>query len=481
MGSRNDTQHHALSGTHPVAPGDVLDGRFRVERVLGAGGMGVVVCATHLQLREPVAIKLLSPDAAEDDEARGRFLREARACARLRNEHVTRIMDFGVSEDGSPILVMEYLEGEDLGQILARKGPFPAEDMVEYLLQACEALAEAHARGLVHRDLKPSNLFLATGPDGAPLLKVLDFGIATCHGDGPDDSILRSKLTGANALLGSPAYMSPEQLCSKDPCPRTDIWALGVLTYECLTGEPPFARDSIVQLFTAILNSEPSPLREKRAEVPPALDRLCLWCLEKDREDRCPDVVTFAQRLAEVSPSDERSIQVERIRRLASPRARDGTVELSSDSEGLAGTTVTAWKRTRRHVTGTRRRSYAAALAGASVLALVGTVALSHHLDGSDTAVPATGTASSVHVPRASEPAPGLAAADAPSAERPTSSATARGSAPTPKPTASVSDRTQPLRSHRPPRVSAPPTSSASPKASKEPRTILDHWEPLQR
>src|SRR5262249_17959342 len=178
-----------------------------VDRILGVGGMGVVVAATHLQLGQPVALKFMLAEALAQPEAAERFLREARAAVRLRSQHVARILDVGTLETGAPYIVMELLEGMDLAQLLERR-PLPPQAAVDYVLQACEAIAEAHANGIVHRDLKPANLFLARTPTGAPLVKVLDFGIAKAH-----DPQLAS-VTQTSAVFGSPAYMSPEQLRS---------------------------------------------------------------------------------------------------------------------------------------------------------------------------------------------------------------------------------------------------------------------------
>ncbi|HEY8076547.1 MAG TPA: serine/threonine-protein kinase, partial [Labilithrix sp.] len=161
-----------------VRPGDVLAGKYRVERVLGQGGMGYVVAALHLQLDQLVAIKLLRHGALDEGEATGRFVREAKAAGKLRNEHIARVYDVGELESGEPYMVMEYLEGTDLSKLAKQRGRLPVGEATEYLLQACEALAEAHSFGFVHRDIKLANLFITTGPAGGPLVKVLDFGIS---------------------------------------------------------------------------------------------------------------------------------------------------------------------------------------------------------------------------------------------------------------------------------------------------------------
>src|SRR6266545_1957947 len=189
----------------PVKPGDTLAGRYRVERVIGMGGMGVVVAARHLELHHLVAIKFLLPDVLENQDAVGRFTREARAAVRIQNDHVARVTDVGTLDNGAPYMVMEYLDGADLEQFARTRGPLSIEDCTDFVLQACEAIAEAHGLGIVHRDLKPANLFLVQRPDGSRIIKVLDFGISKVTGAG-------NSVAPTTAMLGSPPYMSPEQL-----------------------------------------------------------------------------------------------------------------------------------------------------------------------------------------------------------------------------------------------------------------------------
>ncbi len=185
------------------APGTLLAGKYRVDRVLGQGGMGVVVAATHVYLGQRVALKFLLPQFLDNQTTVERFLREARASAALRGEHVCRVSDVGTLETGSPYIVMELLDGSDLATILTSHGPVPVELASHYVLQACVGLAEAHGLGIVHRDLKPANLFVTRRPDGTPLVKVLDFGIAKAQHDGSFD------LTQTATVMGSPGYMSP--------------------------------------------------------------------------------------------------------------------------------------------------------------------------------------------------------------------------------------------------------------------------------
>jgi serine/threonine-protein kinase len=276
----------------PVGPGDVLLGKYRVEHVLGKGGMGVVVGARHLELGELFAIKFLLPHMLGQSEVLERFLREARAAARLRSEHVARVHDFGRMENGAPYMVMEYLEGSDLKAILRRQGPLPIEDAVTYVLQACDATAEAHALGLVHRDLKPANLFLIHRPNGSPCVKVLDFGIS--KRTGPD--VL--DLTATGAMLGSPLYMSPEQMArTKSVDARSDIWAMGVVLYELVVGQTPFRAQSITEVVSLVLMEEPMPPSQLRPDLPPALEAAILRCLRKRPEERFQSIAEFVSAL----------------------------------------------------------------------------------------------------------------------------------------------------------------------------------------
>jgi serine/threonine-protein kinase len=266
----------------PVKPGEVLAGKYKVEKILGAGAMGVVVAARHLDLQQLVALKFMLPSALPDQAAGDRFLREAQAAGRLRGEHVARVMDFGRLEGGAPYIVMEFLEGEDLDQILDRMGPLPIEIAAAYIAQACEGMAEAHAQGIVHRDLKPQNLFLTKRPDGSPLIKILDFGISKLNGD-----VSSVTATQSTAVMGSPAYMSPEQARSaKKVDARGDIYSLGAILYQLSSGFLPFTAESVAGMLVAIVSEPPIPLREVLPGVAPEFEAIVLNCLEKDREKR---------------------------------------------------------------------------------------------------------------------------------------------------------------------------------------------------
>ncbi|HWZ92817.1 MAG TPA: protein kinase [Polyangiaceae bacterium] len=297
----------------PVREGDILAAKYRVDRILGAGGMGVVVAATHLQLGQRVALKFLVSNGM-DDQAGARFLREARAVVRLRSEHVVRVLDTGTLESGLPYIVMELLEGRDLAQESSARGPVPVVEAVDWVLQACEGIAEAHSVGIVHRDLKPANLFLTRRADHSPLIKVLDFGIAKVLDmqRSPDYA-----LTKTATLMGSPHYMSPEQIRNaKSVDQRADIWALGIVLYELLCGSAPFSATTAPALLAQIVADPPRPLRPQRPDVPRGLEAVIGRCLEKDPARRFASVSEFSRELARFGSDDGRASS-ERVARIS--------------------------------------------------------------------------------------------------------------------------------------------------------------------
>ena len=296
--------------TGPVT-GEILADKYRIERVLGQGGMGAVVAAHHVALDQRVAIKYLLPDALRSPEIVERFAREARAAAKIRSEHVARVIDVGRFTDGAPYIVMEYLEGLDLAQVLVKHGPLAVEDTVRHVLEASEALAEAHTAKIVHRDLKPSNLFLANRPDKRAIVKVLDFGISKVVGASPADA-----LTKTSGLLGTAYYMSPEQLTTpKGVDHRADIWALGVILHELLSGLAPFRGETFGEVCGGILQNDPESLSALRPEIPPGLVAVIARCLAKKPEARYASVGALAGALEPyAAPVDRHSVDV--IRRV---------------------------------------------------------------------------------------------------------------------------------------------------------------------
>jgi eukaryotic-like serine/threonine-protein kinase len=303
--------------------GEVLAGKYRVEKVIGQGGMGLVLLAEHLVLNQKVAIKLLHESGLGHTAVVGRFMREARAAVRLRSEHVARVIDVGALDDGRPFIVMEYLEGQDLGDVIDKGPRIPIVSAIDYVLQACEAIAEAHAAGIIHRDLKPKNLFLTHAVHGKPLVKVLDFGISKID---PAHSPHEMQLTKTSEVIGSPSYMSPEQLrSSRNVDTRTDIWALGVILYELLSGRVPFSADTMTELVVVIVTEREPILQQLRPDIPDALAAIVSRCLEKHPEHRFQNVLELAQALEPFAPRPgEAATATERIRAVSSGRPMIG-------------------------------------------------------------------------------------------------------------------------------------------------------------
>jgi eukaryotic-like serine/threonine-protein kinase len=299
----------SIAESLPVKLGEVIAGKYQIERVLGRGGAGVVVLAKNLDLDEPVALKFLRPEVAELPEVVARFAREAKSTVSIKNEHVCKVLDVGTLPNGAPYMVMEYLEGRDLYRVMRDRGALPVSEAVEYVLQVCEALSLAHARGIIHRDVKPENIFLIEPKEGLPYVKVLDFGISkgALTAGVSNDSIIKTA-----SLLGTPAYMSPEQIrATAGVDARSDIWAIGIVLYEILTAKAAFTADSVPQMAAAILEQEPASIRKLRADIPAGLADIIQRCLSKDRTKRPADVAALANELLPYAPKRAR-LSVER-------------------------------------------------------------------------------------------------------------------------------------------------------------------------
>ena len=317
----------------PVKEGDVIAGKYEVTRILGKGGMGLVVAAKHKELGELRALKFLLPHVRERPGISARFAEEARTGTRITNEHVARVHDVGTTADGAPFMVMEHLRGQDLAAVIRDGGQLPIARSIDLLLQACEAIAEAHTLGIVHRDLKPGNLFVTKAADGAPFVKVLDFGISKTTGTG-DLSV-----TGSTGVLGSPLYMSPEQLTSAQSVDaRSDVWALGVILYEMLAAVPPFGGDTFEEVRAAIFLGTFPKLSDRRKDVPAALEEVVTEALEGSWKLRLSSVEAFCARLAPFG-TDAARISYARIRGIVA-HASAASSSLSATADGTPAPTV---------------------------------------------------------------------------------------------------------------------------------------------
>ena len=305
----------------PVGQGETLAGKYLVTRVIAEGGMGIVVAARHLKLDQQVALKFMLPELLLSPEAAGRFLREARAAVMLQSEHVARILDISELPTGLPYIVMELLEGSDLGAVIYASAPLSVDDAIDYVLQACEAIAEAHALGIVHRDLKPENLFVTRRRDGAAWIKVLDFGISKVIPG------LEARQSGARVTtresMGSPTYMSPEQMrCTRDVDGRADIWSLGIILYELLTGRQPFTGRSIAEVCLKVTQAPLPPMA--RADLPEGLAAVVEKCLAKEPDARYLTVADLVRALAPFAPRRSQA-SVHEVLRGTQGRPEDAT------------------------------------------------------------------------------------------------------------------------------------------------------------
>ncbi|MGA2450618.1 MAG: serine/threonine-protein kinase [Polyangiaceae bacterium] len=275
-------------------PGDLVGGKYAVERIIGQGGAAYVVAAQHVLMQRRVALKFLRPELAVHTDVCRRFIREARNAGRMKGDHAARILDVDALPTGLPYLVMEYLDGEDLAAVLGRRGRLPAPEVVEYALQACEAVSEAHALRIIHRDIKPSNLFLTEGPGGLPFIKVLDFGLSKVL-DGEDWT---DNVTDSNRVMGSPHFMSPEQIRTPHEVDeRTDVWSLGATLFTLLTDRVPFDGRSLMEVCAALLCGPQPRVARFCSDVPPALENVVLRCLRLDPKDRYPSTAELVRDL----------------------------------------------------------------------------------------------------------------------------------------------------------------------------------------
>ncbi len=492
-----------------VQIGDVIAGKYRVERILGIGGMGVVAAARHVDLDELRAVKFMRSKAKASATAAERFMREAKAIVRLKSEHVVQLHDVGHLEGGEPYMVMEYLEGEDLKELVDRQGPLAIEDAVHYVMQACAGLAEAHEAGIVHRDLKPSNLFLTTTSDGMPCVKVLDFGISKLVGPEKADD-----LTATAAMLGSPYYMSPEQMRStRNVDARADIWAVGVMLYELLLGVKPFSGDTVTAVAAEVVQEDPVPPCSLRPDVPEGLEKVILRCLEKRSDDRYPTVAALADELAPFGVAADQQLleRIERIQHVtergslstsnervvsgdattvasdsnATPTtAKPAVLAASAPGDGPSGSTAPGWERTDSQEAKQSKQSSQAvrALAAVVVLAAVAGVALllRSMTAESSPATHTTQTASTSVVQSAAKSPTAGAARPAPaptSSSSPTASAAAgphSASASAASAARTTASAATPTTKRVAPTVKTAPPTTKTPKSNTKPKSVWD-------
>jgi serine/threonine protein kinase len=286
--------------TEPIAidplVGHTLDDKYRLEARLGTGGMGTVYRARHMLIDRPVAVKVLNQRFVEDEAARTRFRREARAAGRLQHTNAVTVTDFGESHDGYVYLVMELLEGRTLREVLAKEAPLDAARAVSLMMQISAAVAAAHEAGIIHRDLKPANIFIVQRAEVPAVVKVLDFGIAKLAAESLDEEDPMT-LTQVGAMIGTPRYMSPEQCDGAELTPAADVYSLGVILYEMLTSTVPFSGSTPLSIAMKHTSEVPRSPREFVSTIPPALEQVVLHTLEKRPQDRPANAAEFRKEL----------------------------------------------------------------------------------------------------------------------------------------------------------------------------------------
>jgi serine/threonine-protein kinase len=474
-----------------LRPGVIVDGKYRIDGVLGRGGMGVVVAATHVHLGEPVALKFLQARTSEDEpeDFRARFEREARVCAKLRNEHVVRVLDVGVWDGRTPYMVMDLLVGYDLRRVMKEKGRLPAAYAVDVAVQICEGLAEAHALGIVHRDLKPPNVFLTRRRDGSDLVKVLDFGISKWAAEAGGE-----ELTKAGTLLGSPKYMSPEQLNEAGVDARSDVWAIGALVYAMLTGRPPYDMPNVTQTFVAIAAGSPPPSpRTFEPSIPPELEAVVMRCLVHDKAKRIANVADLAGDLLDAIGVTDAAMVRDRLRAVLDPTAAPAIATLSLAATGRI--TAMSGSYTPVSVTGNRVSAAAPPLAteplpprrapsrakrwglvgGVALAAVLGVVALTRPGEGSAAAAPDAASRATASKRLDADPPTTLTVPSAPSAlaQAPAFASRRRVEPARSAVSSAPSDAPAPVEA-APPAPPSPPLAAPTASAKRAPANALD-------
>jgi serine/threonine protein kinase len=457
----------SVTGAAGVGPGDIIADKYLIDSVLGVGGMGVVFRARHLQLNGQVALKFLSAQFLAHPVAIGRFRREAQAAARLKSEHVVRVFDVGTHSNGLPYMVMEYLEGCDLGGLLDDYGRLTTDLATDLLIQTCSAVEDAHRQGIIHRDLKPSNLFCVPRPDGTLTIKVVDFGISKVSGASAG---LDGDITVTGNIVGSPSYMSPEQMKSPNRIDhRTDLWSLGVVLYECVTGKLPFPASTYAEICLKVHQESPLPPRAHGVVLPPGLEAIINTCLAKDPQQRYATAGDLAAALFALAPHGRRtSVRAvtpgDLASRATSVRSRWG---LPGAPRKLGRFTLTEAGWARAPASGRRRRL--SWLLSASAFVGLGTVGwllfrAPPAMDISPALPSAAGHGASTQL-RQQTPAPprtlGEAAPEIPAAPAPSASGLLEPLTPSTSPSASRLNHPRALTSSTPSAANAPRTERA--------------------